>query len=429
MNTLPMEAEDASVSDVVTDRQRPDVQSMDAGDGDGAMDGALDVALDVPEDVPSPPLVFIDDPAPPTCVADASVCPARGNTTAYCVMGLCRYACSGAYRDCNGQVADGCELDTSSSADNCGRCGNACAASVNSTARCVMGLCALQCNSGFADCDRMPGNGCEADTQRSTMTCGTCGTVCPSAPNGAPQCSSGMCGVQCTAGFGNCDMNNANGCELDLRSDTNNCGTCGTRCAGGANATEQCSAGMCRLQCAAGFGNCDVNNANGCEAELARDPNNCGTCGTRCATLPNSTATCAANTCGSMCNPGFSDCDANSANGCEVDTRSSLANCGACGTVCTSTRPGTVAVCTAGMCRSQCSTGFSDCDSNAANGCEVDTNNSPMNCGACGAMCPSPPSAVAVCSSAVCSFRCATGFSNCDGNSANGCEVPLPACP
>ena len=35
----------------------------------------------------------------------------------------------------------------------------------------------------------------------------------------------------------------------------------------------------------------------------------------------------------------------------------------------------------------KCNLGFSDCDANLANGCEIDTGNDAKNCGACGAAC------------------------------------------
>src|SRR5215471_16514986 len=43
--------------------------------------------------------------------------------------------------------------------------------------------------------------------------------------------------------------------------------------------------------------------------------------------LPNSTSTCAGNTCGLICSTGFGNCDNNMANGCESDLGSSLQNC------------------------------------------------------------------------------------------------------
>ncbi|MDI1483908.1 hypothetical protein [Polyangium sp. y55x31] len=73
---------------------------------------------------------------------------------------------------------------------------------------------------------------------------------------------------------------------------------------------------------------------------------------------------------GDACEPGHADCDGNAANGCEVDTQVDPAHCGACGAACTATNgtPG----CSAGSCViAACDPGRSDCDDDPSNGCEV----------------------------------------------------------
>lgn len=47
----------------------------------------------------------------------------------------------------------------------------------NGTAKCVGGACSFDCNSGYADCDGNPANGCESDLQ-SALSCGACGKKC-----------------------------------------------------------------------------------------------------------------------------------------------------------------------------------------------------------------------------------------------------------
>jgi len=48
-------------------------------------------------------------------------------------------------------------------------------------------------------------------------------------------------------------------------------------------ATAQCKEGKCVVAaCTAGFGDCDGNPANGCEAELAKNAQHCGKCGNSC---------------------------------------------------------------------------------------------------------------------------------------------------
>jgi hypothetical protein len=63
-----------------------------------------------------------------------------------------------------------------------------------------------------------------------------------------------------------------------------------------------------------------------------------------------------------------------------------------------------------------CPTGWGDCDGSPANGCETNTSSSPQHCGQCDAPCPGQE----ICSIGVC---CAAGTANCDGLSSNGCEA------
>jgi hypothetical protein len=101
--------------------------------------------------------------------------------------------------------------------------------------------------------------------------------------------------------------------------------------------------------------------------DFATDPNNCGSCGTACS----SGQFCDAGEC-AACQSGFGDCDSNGANGCETNLTSDVNNCGACNLVC-QTANGTPA-CRSSACEiGACNTGFADCDGNADNGCELYT--------------------------------------------------------
>jgi len=149
----------------------------------------------------------------------------------------------------------------------------------------------------------------------------------------------------CTAGYGDCDGNATNGCEVDTRTSTAHCGACGAACSF-ANASASCSAGTCALgACNTGYGNCDGTASNGCEVDTRTTAAHCGACGRACS-LPNATAACAAGGCTvAACNTGYADCDGVASNGCEVDTRTSDSNCGVCGRACTGG-----SACVAGSC-------------------------------------------------------------------------------
>jgi hypothetical protein len=118
-----------------------------------------------------------------------------------------------------------------------------------------------------------------------------------------------------------CDRvdNNCNGLvdeTFDLTSDASNCGVCGQVCSF-ANGVAGCAAGACFMTaCAPGFADCDGDLANGCESSTASS-GSCGACGVVCA-LPNASATCSSGTCGiESCDTGFANCDSIAANGCE----------------------------------------------------------------------------------------------------------------
>nr|MBK7069259.1 hypothetical protein [Deltaproteobacteria bacterium] len=201
--------------------------------------------------------------------APGSVCGAM----ATCVPGCNdRQACPAGEACC----ADACrrvQLDVA----HCGGCGRACAAP-NGVAGCAAGVCVVAaCSTGFGDCDGNAANGCEVAVTDSVAHCGSCGAACTAGANATATCAAGRCSVRCAAGFADCDDNPANGCEVDTRVTSSHCGTCGQACAAGANATATCAAGRCAATCAPGFGDCDDNPANGCEASLTSDPARCGT--------------------------------------------------------------------------------------------------------------------------------------------------------
>jgi hypothetical protein len=63
-------------------------------------------------------------------------------------MGLCSRECVPGYADCNGDPADGCEVELKSNPANCGACGNQC--NMGAGQPCVEGKCLMvECDAGL----------------------------------------------------------------------------------------------------------------------------------------------------------------------------------------------------------------------------------------------------------------------------------------
>lgn len=237
-----------------------------------------------------------------------------------CDNGACVLPCDVDYGDCNDDP--GCEtlLTTLS---NCGVCGAQCA-NFHGTTECVAGACAPGCDDYYQDCDANPNNGCETSLE-TPESCGGCTTPC-AFDNAEDLCPLGVCTLGlCDDGFGNCDGNDANGCETDTNSSALHCGGCDQPCQPG----DFCVAGSCESACPDPTANCDMSALNGCEVDTDTDGLHCGDCATVCAV----DQYCATGGC-AACSGARRDCDDDGANGCEVDTAIDAANCGACGATC-----------------------------------------------------------------------------------------------
>jgi hypothetical protein len=318
----------------------------------------------------------------------------------------------------------GCEINTAADVDHCGTCATKCV-KANDTPVCNSGTCAVgSCDPGYGNCNFDPADGCEANLNTSTANCGKCNASCTVA-NGTPACNVGKCEIAtCKAGYADCNTDPTDGCETNTAKDTTNCGKCGNVCSV-ANGTPACTGGACSIAaCATNYADCDKSASNGCESDTRVDKSNCGACGTVCSST-NGTASCTSSACQIACNAGYADCDKLNSNGCEIQTNGTdVNNCGGCGTKCA---PGNATgKCTAGACGiSTCNAGFSDCNNIASDGCEVNTKTDGSNCGVCGNKC-SLANASAICSAGGCAIgACAAGFADCDGVASNGCEVNL----
>ncbi|MBP6833267.1 MAG: hypothetical protein KA978_20935 [Deltaproteobacteria bacterium] len=354
------------------------------------------------------------------CGACNNRCPTPPiGSVAVCANSMCTtssVSCSAGTADCDGAPGNGCEVATTT-VSNCGACGRACVGT-NGTATCTSQLCGINCGAGFGNCNGLLSDGCETNTTTSPTNCGACNTVC-SLANATAGCAAGACTIaSCNAGFANCDGAPGNGCERNLNSDTNNCGACGNVCAGG----QLCSAGVCVTTCGSGQTNC----SSVCR-DLTTDPDACGACGTVCSGTGIVSRTCGGSACSGTCAAGRANCDANlQTNGCETDINTSVATCGGCAGMACSTNH-ILPACTGGNCTGSCFPSYyADCNSDKrADGCEVNTRTDPLNCGGCGAVCPTRQHSTPVCSTGSCGMTCEAAWGDCDGSSLTGCELRL----
>jgi len=183
----------------------------------------------------------------------------------------------------------------------------------------------------------------------------------------------------------------------------------------------------CRPACAPGWTDCDGERDNGCEVDLQTDPEACGICGNVCPGPPQGLPGCLRGRCVlQACLPGFADCDGLLANGCETGVLDSPLACGRCGGACP-VPPNGSAACAGGQCTlGACEAEFADCDGDVSNGCETYLPGDPLSCGRCGQACPRPPNAEAECFQGQCGLsRCLEGWADCDRDPLSGCETHL----
>ncbi len=415
-------------------------------DCDGTVDDGFDFASDMAH-----------------CGRCDSACPIDpANGSSVCAAGNCVLRCDPGFADCNTRVDDGCEVALSEPA-HCGSCSYECP---SEAPFCAAGAAGYECVSACAS-ETIACSGSCVDTSSDPLRCGNCTTRCPDRPSSAPSCVGGVCSFECDIGYADCDGLADNGCESNLR-ELDNCGRCGQRCYG-ANALTSCTSGACDVvSCSWQYGDCDLDPFNGCEEDLSSNRERCGACDDACpASATNGSYACVAGRCQLSCAPGFGNCDTSFTNGCEQSLASASA-CGVCGVACTDPSPvctalatgyactdgcaeGTLcesscvdtsshpahcggceqscsmgtnaeAICTSSECSIRCASGFADCDGDGV-GCEVDISGDVQHCGRCGYACIAPANTVASCSAGTCSFRCATGFADCNDTMADGCEV------
>ncbi|WP_236520245.1 hypothetical protein [Sandaracinus amylolyticus] len=200
----------------------------------------------------------------------------------------CMLECANTYGDCDEYALNGCETQVTTNVAHCGACGRDCRAGDPATrwtwtsASCSAGSCAFTCVGTRRNCDGDYWDGCEVDISSNAGNCGGCGISCTGRLNTTGgTCSAGTCSITCSGSYRNCDGDFTDGCEVNSATDALNCGACGVRCADLPHVTAStCASGTCgAFVCDTGWANCTT--ASGCETELGTALN-CGSCGARC---------------------------------------------------------------------------------------------------------------------------------------------------
>lgn len=327
--------------------------------------------------------------------SDAAEEASSSTPAALCVATECPYP----YTTCSDRPALPCGTNLLNDPANCGACGVSCEGfePINMSGRCVQGQCQLECLMVpevlfvsppriWKNCDGMLDDGCEVDVYSDPENCGACGNACKP----GVRCQAGKCG--CPTGQTDC-----NGRCVDLRSDENNCGACSNVCPWPVgcddlwtkNASPACVDSACgHIVCNTDWADCnndlhDCATVDGCETNTITN-DNCGGCGVKCG--PNET--CRPDGFGHRCiatceSVGLADCGTG---GCR-DLRSDVDTCGSCSHKCPEPKAHQQKTCHKGTCELECLPGWADCNGDPNDGCEIDLNAHPANCGACGNRC------------------------------------------
>jgi serine/threonine-protein kinase len=148
-------------------------------------------------------------------------------------------ACEPGFKRCEGDCVSIDRPDFGCGTDACHAC-----TIQNATPRCNRShACDVAvCYPGFQDCNGQDGDGCETNVRTDPDNCGACGRSCPKLPHAERGCGD-VCTIwRCETGHRDCDGQVADGCEVNALEDAANCGACGHACA----AHETCRDGVCQ---------------------------------------------------------------------------------------------------------------------------------------------------------------------------------------
>jgi hypothetical protein len=234
-------------------------------------DGACDVVCDAGFHKEGAGCAMDDNAA--CCGAACAKCAAPASAAPLCKSGQCSFTCNPGFHVTGSE----CHLN-----DDLGCCGPTCqtctATRSNASPLCNPSGCAnpSPCLATHHDC-----NGVCVPSD-AVASCGAACTPCAERPHASVACNGSSCVYTCAAGFDDCDGNPNNGCEADLQADPRNCGACGKGpkdphvCASGGSQQQVCVNGQCG--CPAGWGNCNGDPDDGCEVNLRASNVHCGAC-------------------------------------------------------------------------------------------------------------------------------------------------------
>jgi len=277
---------------------------------------------------------------------------------------------------------------------------------------------------------------CDVDLRTDMNNCGECGNMCPTA-GGTDQyiCAEGRCVLSCRPSSAlDCDGIPDNGCEAKPLSN-DNCGYCGNKCP----ADKPCiDRGIQDYACGCKPGEIYCGGFPPCRAP-ADDDANCGACGNACppegdgSEAPSNTYFgCSDSKCGALkCVAMTADCDGAAQNGCEtvlVDEN----NCGACGNKCQDGMKCLLNEFQMPQC--MCPEGLTLCPGGCIGdvcfGSCKDLSSDEYNCGGCGTACSyNLTNADEACVYGKCDWSCIPGWGDCNGNRDDGCETNIASDP